>query len=76
MLSCKEITEHASDYLDKHLPLHKQLNMKLHIFMCHHCRRYLAQLRTTIGVVKLKPKIISDEKAQKIVDKIIDKDDF
>jgi len=72
MLSCKNITDIACDYLEKHLPPYKRLQVKLHLLMCHHCRRYLSQLRTTIGTLKLKPKIISDEKAKQIVDKVID----
>lgn len=72
MLSCKELTEQASDYLDKQLPLSKKLQLKMHLLLCHHCRRYLKQLRTTIHVVKMRPKIISDEKAKQIVDNLFD----
>jgi predicted anti-sigma-YlaC factor YlaD len=48
MMSCKDITEHASAYLDKEVPFTTRLNMRLHLFMCLHCRRYMDQLQTTI----------------------------
>ena len=73
MLSCKELTEQAGDYLDKQLPLSKKLQLKMHLLLCHHCRRYLKQLRTTIHMVKMTPKIISNEKAKQIVDNLFDR---
>ncbi|VAW86159.1 hypothetical protein MNBD_GAMMA18-1262 [hydrothermal vent metagenome] len=70
MLSCKELTEQAGDYLDKQLPLSKKLQLKMHLLLCLHCRCYLKQLRTTIRLIKMTPQIINDEKAQQIVDEI------
>ncbi len=54
MLSCREITEQASAYLDRDLPLSGRLQFRLHLFMCRHCRRFMDQLSTTI---KLTPMI-------------------
>ena len=70
MLNCKDVTEHACDYLEQHLPLHKRLQMKLHLLMCYHCRRYIKQMITTIGIIKTGTTDISDEKAKKIAEKI------
>ncbi len=70
MLNCKNITENASDYIDKELPLHKRLQMKLHLTMCVHCRHYIQQIHTTIGIVKHSPIIISDNQAKEIIKKI------
>ncbi len=72
MLNCKDVTKHACDYLEQHLPLHKRLQMKLHLIMCHHCRRYLRQMATTIGILKYQKKPISEEQAKQIVKKIMD----
>lgn len=55
MPSCKDITEDASDYLDRHMPLQKRLRFMLHIFICVHCRRYLQQLKLTIATIKNAP---------------------
>ena len=48
MLSCKDITEHASAYLDKEISITTRFSMRLHLYMCMHCRRYMDQLQITI----------------------------
>jgi hypothetical protein len=51
MPSCKEITEHASDYLDRNQPWWKRAGYRMHLLMCTHCRRYLSQLQLTIDTI-------------------------
>ena len=48
MLSCQEITELVTDYLEDRLVLKKRIRFRLHIAMCRHCRSYLDQMRLTI----------------------------
>ena len=48
MLSCKDITENANQYLDRELPFFTRLKVKIHLRMCQHCDRYVKQLQTTI----------------------------
>jgi hypothetical protein len=48
MLSCKDVTEHANAYLEKELSITKRLSMRMHLFMCVNCRRYMDQLHVTI----------------------------
>jgi hypothetical protein len=48
MLSCKDVTEHANAYLEKALPITKRLSMRMHLFICLNCRRYMDQLHITI----------------------------
>ena len=56
MLSCQDITEKASDYLDRDLPFTTRLSVRVHLFMCVNCRRYVQQLQTTIKTLRiLKP---------------------
>ena len=55
MPSCKDITEHASDYLDHKLPWWKRPGYWLHMLMCVHCRRYLEQLKLTISAIGKSP---------------------
>lgn len=47
MLSCSEVTRHASDYLDRDLPRLVRWRIRLHLLMCEHCRRFLRQLELT-----------------------------
>lgn len=48
MLSCRDITQKANDYLEKDLPFAARMNVKMHLLICIHCRRYIKQLQTTI----------------------------
>lgn len=47
MLSCKEVTERATAYLERDLSWWERLQMRLHLAMCAACRQYLAQMATT-----------------------------
>jgi predicted anti-sigma-YlaC factor YlaD len=55
MLSCKEITELATDYLDKDLPWRKRLQVRAHLWMCAHCRRYMEQMRMVVELMRRLP---------------------
>jgi predicted anti-sigma-YlaC factor YlaD len=56
MLSCKELTEVATDYLEQDLPWGERLRVQLHLWMCRHCRRYVNQLRKVIALLRDFPK--------------------
>jgi predicted anti-sigma-YlaC factor YlaD len=56
MLSCKELTEIATDYLEQDLPRGKRLSVRVHLWMCRHCRRYLDQMRKVVGLLRRLPK--------------------
>lgn len=44
MLSCKEVTEHASHALDEPQGWFARVSLRMHLFMCVDCRRYVTQL--------------------------------
>lgn len=48
MLSCKEVSQLSSEFIDKRLSLKQRLRFFIHMLMCGHCRRYIRQLRTMI----------------------------
>jgi hypothetical protein len=45
MLSCKQVTIIASDYLENNTPLKWQI--KMHLMMCANCRRFARHLKIT-----------------------------
>ena len=45
MLNCKEVTELASKAHDAPLTLNQRIQLKLHLFMCKLCTRYVKQLK-------------------------------
>jgi predicted anti-sigma-YlaC factor YlaD len=55
MLSCKELTELATDYLEKDFPWRERLRVQVHLSMCRHCRRYLDQMRKVIALLRRLP---------------------
>lgn len=52
MLTCQELTELITDYLEGHLSFLKNLRFQLHVGMCRHCRAYLRQMRATIAALE------------------------
>lgn len=58
MLTCKELTEIITDYLEGRMTLVDRVRFQLHVGMCRHCRAYLRQMRLTIlalGRMPLEP---------------------
>ena len=52
MFSCHEMHKMTSDYLDKRLSFMQRIKFRLHIFMCHSCRRFVDQIRATIDILR------------------------
>ena len=51
MLSCKEFVNQSSKIVDnEELSLSEKISFKVHVFLCHHCKRYLKQAKTTVAV--------------------------
>ncbi|MBI2379463.1 MAG: zf-HC2 domain-containing protein [Gammaproteobacteria bacterium] len=70
MLSCKEVTEHADEYLAQELPLSRRIGVGLHLMMCKHCRRYVKQLRWLIGAFGELPRQASDEEVSEVMSRV------
>ena len=51
MLSCKDISHLASEHIDNNLPPLMKMKVKMHLFMCHKCRIFMKQFRTTVETV-------------------------
>ena len=52
MLSCRDLAKQADRYLDGDLPLRERLEIRLHMFLCKHCSRYVEQLRLAIETLR------------------------
>ena len=51
MLTCKQITELVTDYLEGRMRLADRMQFQLHVGMCKHCRAYLRQMKATVAVL-------------------------
>jgi hypothetical protein len=45
MLTCKEVSELASQSLDRQLRLTERIGLRVHLMYCRLCSRYVRQLR-------------------------------
>ncbi len=48
MLTCKQMVELITDYLEGRLSLGDKLLFQVHLGGCRHCRAYLKQMKSTL----------------------------
>lgn len=51
MLTCRDVAERSTDYVERALPFGERVGMWMHLAMCKHCRAYLEQYRQTIATL-------------------------
>ncbi len=51
MLTCRDVSQQADAYLDGELSLWQRMRTRLHLSMCHGCRRFMAQMRATRALI-------------------------
>ena len=47
MMTCKDVAEFLSEYLDRRLPWSQRVVFRLHLLLCRDCRRYLDSFQKT-----------------------------
>lgn len=52
MLRCRDVADLASDYVNRDLDWNRRFAMRLHLTICRFCRRYVRQMRETIGLLR------------------------
>ncbi len=45
MFNCKEVSKHVSEAMDRCLPLHQRMMIRMHLAMCRFCRRTSRQMQ-------------------------------
>jgi anti-sigma factor RsiW len=61
-LSCQELVELVTDYLEDALPEAERQRFDEHVARCGGCREYLEQMRTTIDLAgRLEPAALAPE---------------
>ena len=50
-MTCEEFAARVTDYLDGSVPFGERIGMWFHKLICHHCRRYLEQMRETVDLM-------------------------
>lgn len=67
MLSCREVVDSADQLLDGALNRRQRLAMKMHLLMCHHCRRYVRQLRALLQAAPFMHSQASDNEVLEVM---------
>ena len=62
MLKCRDVSELATDYMERALPWRQWLGVRLHLLLCDMCRAYIDQLRKTAAL--LRGRVLSDPPAE------------
>jgi len=74
MLKCNEIANLASDYLDRNLSWKEYFSVKMHLFMCGHCKRFVEHLLSTIRVVQgMERPLATPQETENILNHLSDK---
>ena len=61
-LSCQELVELVTAYLEGVLPLDERARFDEHLAVCEGCSAYLEEMRTTIELTaRLEPELLGDE---------------
>jgi len=50
-MSCRDLTELVTDYMEGRMTLMQKFSFQLHVGMCSPCREYLRQMKLTVQTV-------------------------
>ncbi len=68
-LVCQRVVELVTDYLEDTMPARERARFESHIADCPDCRRYLAQMRTTLAVLgRIEPDAVAPEAMDELVE--------
>lgn len=56
-LTCWDVTDRASDYLDDRLPILTKVRVDLHLVSCSHCRTYVKQINLVSSALRSLPEL-------------------
>lgn len=56
-LTCRDVTERATDYLEDRLPIFTKIRVGLHLASCTHCRAYVMQIGLVSSMLRSLPKL-------------------
>ena len=56
-LTCRDLTDRASEYLDGRLPILTKVLVGLHLSSCAHCRAYMKQIDLVSSALRSLPNL-------------------
>jgi hypothetical protein len=70
MLKCREVPAEAELLLAGDLGWRRRMALRMHLFLCVHCRRYVRQLRLLLSSVPFMHGPASDEEVKKVISRV------
>ena len=70
MLSCRELVEQSSDYVDKQLSFRQRMNVRMHIMLCSVCRRYVRHMGIVVKMFGEKDLPAEQHEVDKVMDSL------
>jgi predicted anti-sigma-YlaC factor YlaD len=61
VLTCQQLSERATDYLENALTARQRAGIQVHLLMCKHCRSYIDQLAKTVQLLKAAGQAVAPE---------------
>jgi anti-sigma factor RsiW len=71
MLKCRDVEQRADELVDgTPLSFRERFALRLHLMMCHHCRRYVKQLRKLVRALRRDYEPASREEVDRILNAV------
>jgi hypothetical protein len=68
MLTCRDVAESATDFMEQKLSSREWLQVRLHLLLCRFCRLYVRQLSATRDALRRLPRAMpSDEDVRSLL---------
>lgn len=68
MLSCHEVQQRADALVDGDpLSFRERMALRMHLLMCHHCRRFVRQLRQLVASLRREAEPASPQEVEKVM---------
>lgn len=62
MLTCQQLTELVTEYLEGRMSFWRRAQFQMHLGMCQHCRAYIHQMKVTVSTLgSLPPEPVPEE---------------
>lgn len=69
MLKCRDFMQHADALVDNtELSFRERLSLWFHWLICHHCRRYLKQLKLLVRTLGRERPPANDDEVNKVLE--------
>lgn len=71
MLKCIDVLALGSVYVDGGLTSAERRSLRLHMFVCRHCRKYLRALQLTRATIAVLPVPVTEQTVEQVLSAIL-----